>query len=55
MILVEHDIFGGAVSDSEEENTNMNMDLDENSQLSADDTTINDSSSLQVGIFSVNF
>ncbi|XP_026475963.1 transcription initiation factor TFIID subunit 7 [Ctenocephalides felis] len=45
--LVEHDIFGGAVSDSEEEDTNINIDIDDNSRLSADDTTMNDSSSLQ--------
>ena len=47
----EHDIFGEAVSDSEEEETNINiMEMeDENSRLSADDSmhTI-DSTSIQV-------
>ncbi|CAG2059208.1 unnamed protein product [Timema podura] len=47
--VAEHDIFGGAVSDSEEEETNINiMELeDETSRLSADDSRLSDSTSLQ--------
>lgn len=43
----EHDIFGGAVSDSEEEDTHLNvLDMDENSQNSADDSRLTDSNLL---------
>lgn len=48
--VAEHDIFGGEVSDSDEEDTNIKMiDIDENSRLSADDSRsrMSDSNSLQ--------
>lgn len=47
--VAEHDIFGEAVSDSEEEETNINiMEMeDENSRLSADDSHTMDSTSMQ--------
>nr|CAD7411367.1 unnamed protein product [Timema poppensis] len=50
--VAEHDIFGGAVSDSEEEETNINiMELeDETSRLSADDSRLSDSTSLQTNV-----
>ncbi|XP_019869725.1 transcription initiation factor TFIID subunit 7 [Aethina tumida] len=45
--VAEHDIFGGAVSDSDEEETHLNvMDLDENSQNTADDSHLSDSNSV---------
>ncbi|XP_057326267.1 transcription initiation factor TFIID subunit 7 [Microplitis mediator] len=49
--VAEHDIFGEAVSDSEDEDeeTNINvMELDETSRLSAD-SRVSDSNSMQVG------
>ncbi|XP_034950790.1 transcription initiation factor TFIID subunit 7 [Chelonus insularis] len=49
--VAEHDIFGEAVSDSEDEDEEPNinvMELDENSRLSAD-SRVSDSNSLQVG------
>lgn len=48
--VAEHDIFGGEVSDSDEEDTNIKMiDIDETSRLSADDSRsrMSDSNSLQ--------
>lgn len=48
--VAEHDIFGGEVSDSDEEDTNIKMiELDETSRLSADDSRsrMSDSNSLQ--------
>jgi len=50
MVSAEHDIFGEAVSDSEEEETNINIIEmeDENSRLSADDSMHTDTTSLQV-------
>lgn len=48
-ILAEHDIFGEAVSDSEDEDEEGNinvMELDENSRLSAD-SRVSDSNSMQ--------
>ncbi|PNF34782.1 hypothetical protein B7P43_G03754 [Cryptotermes secundus] len=47
--VAEHDIFGEAVSDSEEDETNINiMELeDETSRPSADDSRLSDSASLQ--------
>ncbi|XP_077302630.1 TATA-box binding protein associated factor 7 isoform X2 [Arctopsyche grandis] len=45
---VEHDIFGGAVSDSDEEMTsNLNAEMNENSRLSEYDSRLSDSNSLQ--------
>ncbi|CAH0561903.1 unnamed protein product [Brassicogethes aeneus] len=45
--VAEHDIFGGDVSDSEEEDTHLNvMELDENSQNTADDSHLSDSNSV---------
>ncbi|KAF5287056.1 hypothetical protein FQR65_LT12357 [Abscondita terminalis] len=45
--VAEHDIFGGAVSDSEEEDAHLNvMELDENSQNSAEDSHLTDSNSV---------
>jgi glycoprotein-N-acetylgalactosamine 3-beta-galactosyltransferase/transcription initiation factor TFIID subunit 7 len=51
LVSAEHDIFGEAVSDSEEDETNINiMELeDETSRPSADDSRLSDSASLQVG------
>lgn len=48
--VAEHDIFGGAVSDSEEEDGHLNVldVLDENSQNSADDSHLTDSNSVLV-------
>lgn len=47
--VAEHDIFGGAVSDSEDEDAHLNMiELDENSQNSADDSHLTDSNSVLV-------
>lgn len=44
-----HDIFGGAVSDSDEEETNINiLEMDETSRLSAEDSRLSDSSSLPI-------
>lgn len=50
VLSAEHDIFGEAVSDSEEDETNINiMELeDETSRPSADDSRLSDSMSLQV-------
>lgn len=49
----EHDIFGGEVSSSDEEENNVNvLDLDDNSRLSAD---LSDSNSLQVSNFFLYF
>uniref|UniRef100_A0A336MW45 CSON008668 protein n=1 Tax=Culicoides sonorensis TaxID=179676 RepID=A0A336MW45_CULSO len=48
--LAEHDIFGGEVSDSDEEDANIKMiDIDENSRLSAEDSRsrMSDSNSMQ--------
>lgn len=48
----EHDIFGGEVSSSDEEENNVNvLDLDDNSRLSADDSRLSDSNSLHVSFF----
>lgn len=45
--VVEQDIFGGAVSDSDEEDAHLNvMELDENSQNSADDSQLTASNSM---------
>ncbi|GAB0088595.1 Transcription initiation factor TFIID subunit 7 [Sergentomyia squamirostris] len=45
----EHDIFGGEVSSSEDEDNNINvLDLDENSRLSADDSRLSDSNSMHL-------
>lgn len=46
-LLAEHDIFGGAVSDSDEEEPHI-MEMEESSRMSADDSHISDSISLQV-------
>lgn len=53
LVSAEHDIFGEAVSDSEEDETNINiMELeDETSRPSADDSRLSDSASLQVSAF----
>lgn len=53
LVSAEHDIFGEAVSDSEEEETNINiLELeDETSRPSADDSRLSDSTSLQVSGF----
>jgi hypothetical protein len=53
LVSAEHDIFGEAVSDSEEEETNINiLELeDETSRPSADDSRLSDSMSLQVSGF----
>jgi glycoprotein-N-acetylgalactosamine 3-beta-galactosyltransferase/transcription initiation factor TFIID subunit 7 len=50
VLSAEHDIFGEAVSDSEEDETNINiMELeDETSRPSADDSRLSDSMSLLV-------
>jgi hypothetical protein len=51
IFVAEHDIFGEAVSDSEDEDEEANlnvMELDENSHLSVD-SRISDSNSIQVG------
>jgi len=46
--VAEHDIFGEAVSDSDEEETHINiMEMEDNSRLSADDSRISDSISMQ--------
>lgn len=48
-LFSEHDIFGGAVSDSDEDETNINvLEMDENSRLSADDSRLSDSNSIPV-------
>ncbi|KAF5286704.1 hypothetical protein FQA39_LY16187 [Lamprigera yunnana] len=45
--VAEHDIFGGAVSDSEEEDAHLNvLELDENSQNSGEDSHLTDSNSI---------
>lgn len=57
-MFAEHDIFGGAVSDSDEDETKINVDengwkmemMDENSRLSADDSRLSDSSSIPVSL-----
>ena len=47
--VAEQDIFGGAVSDSEDEDVALNMlDLDENSQNSAEDSHLTDSNFVMV-------
>lgn len=46
--VAEHDIFGGAVSDSEDESQLNVLELDENSQNSADDSHLTDSNSIMV-------
>lgn len=47
--VAEHDIFGGAVSDSEEEDATLNvLDMDENSQNSGEDSHLTDSNSVMV-------
>lgn len=53
--LAEQDIFGGAVSDSEEEDAQLNVldVLDENSQNSAEDSHLTDSNSVMVS-FSIS-
>lgn len=52
----EHDIFGGEVSSSDEEENNVNvLDMDDNSRLSADDSRLSDSNSLHVSIFIISF
>uniref|UniRef100_R4FNG6 Putative transcription initiation factor tfiid subunit n=2 Tax=Rhodnius TaxID=13248 RepID=R4FNG6_RHOPR len=45
--VAEHDIFGGAVSDSDEEEPHI-MEMEESSRMSADDSHISDSISLQM-------
>lgn len=49
-LLAERDIFGEALSDSDEETGNINiMDMDEDmSRLSADDSRLSDTNSLMV-------
>lgn len=50
--VAEHDIFGGAVSDSEEEDATLNvLELDETSQNSAEDSHLTDSNSVLVSYF----
>uniref|UniRef100_A0A1B0D6A0 TAFII55 protein conserved region domain-containing protein n=1 Tax=Phlebotomus papatasi TaxID=29031 RepID=A0A1B0D6A0_PHLPP len=45
----EHDIFGGEVSSSDDEDNNINvLDLDETSRLSADDSRLSDSNSMHL-------
>ncbi|XP_022915644.1 transcription initiation factor TFIID subunit 7 [Onthophagus taurus] len=46
--IAEHEIFGSAVSDSEEEDATVNVidELDDNSQISADDSHLTDSNSV---------
>lgn len=53
--VAEQDIFGAAVSDSEEEDAQLNVldVLDENSQNSAEDSHLTDSNSVMVIIFSI--
>ncbi|EFA00911.1 transcription initiation factor TFIID subunit 7 [Tribolium castaneum] len=47
--VAEHDIFGGAVSDSEEEDAHLNvLELDDNSQNSAEDSHLTDSNSMMI-------
>lgn len=48
--VAEDDIFGGAVSDSEDEDAHLNVldVIDENSQNSADDSHLTDSNSVLV-------
>lgn len=48
--VAEDDIFGGAVSDSEDEDAHLNVldVIDENSQNSADDSHLTDSNSVMV-------
>lgn len=46
--VAEHDIFGGAVSDSEDESQLNVLEMDENSQNSADDSHLTDSNSMMV-------
>lgn len=46
--VAEHDIFGGAVSDSEEDAPLNVLELDENSQNSAEDSHLTDSNSVMV-------
>lgn len=47
--IAEHDIFGGAVSDSDDEDAHLNvLDMDENSQNSAEDSHLTDSNSVMV-------
>lgn len=50
LLLAERDIFGEALSDSDEETGNINiMDMDEDmSRLSADDSRLSDTNSLMV-------
>lgn len=44
--VAEHDIFGGEVSSSDDEETNINvLDIDETSRLSAEDSRLSDSNS----------
>ena len=50
--LGEHDIFGEAVSDSEDEEGNINiMEVEEESRPSAEDSRLSDSASLHVCIY----
>ncbi|XP_014204688.1 transcription initiation factor TFIID subunit 7 [Copidosoma floridanum] len=52
--VAEHDIFGEAVSDSEDDDVPINVtDMDENSRMSAD-SRVSDSNSMQVGYSSAN-
>lgn len=46
--VAEHEIFGGAVSDSEEDTPLNVLELDENSQNSAEDSHLTDSNSVMV-------
>lgn len=47
--LAEHDIFGEPLSESDEEDPHLNLvEIEENSRLSADDSRISDSMSLQM-------
>lgn len=52
--VAEHDIFGGAVSDSEEDTPLNVLELDENSQNSAEDSHLTDSNSVMVRILFIN-
>lgn len=57
MLLAEHDIFGEAVSDSEDEDQNINiLELEEeNSRLTAEDSRLSDSGSLHVSAKTIIF
>lgn len=50
--LAEHDIFGGAVSDSDEEPNINIMEMEDTSRMSADSSRLSDSASRGVGTIS---